>query len=135
MASNEAYNPQASNQPYQRVDSGIGVGAVAGSSIALASAAATDFGMSRFRQTRETGRTMSNENGNINIDSKALRKLSPEDRKAMGIDTMAPVEKRTVMGNTRGMLFGNSRLGKVARYAGYGLAGGGIGAVAGMYSE
>lgn len=124
-----------SNEPYQRVDNGVWGGILAGSSIALAGAGATDFALSRLPQTKTSGISIPIEGGTVNTSPEVMRRLSEEDKVRIRTEDMNVTKHPTRASQLRSRMFGNSRAGRLARYAGYGLAGGAIGGTIDFFSE
>lgn len=74
----------ASNEPYQRVDDGIGEGLVAGAVAGAAAIGGAKMILPRIPQTVKTAK-IDNDLGSINIDESVLKKLTDEQKAAMGI--------------------------------------------------
>lgn len=74
-----------SNEPYQRVDDGIGNGLIAGGIIGAAAYGGAYVGLPRMKQT-EPVLSMKNNAGSINIDPSLLKKMTDEQKAKMGID-------------------------------------------------
>lgn len=108
-----------SNEPYQRIRTDSAWNGMAiGSAVGLAGAAATDFGLSRMRQYGP-GATMTTNLGNVTISPEALKGLSSNDRKAMGVNQMESAELPTRARRAHQQMFGSGW----RRAASYGVAG------------
>jgi hypothetical protein len=75
-----------SNQPYQRVDDGVGAGLIGGAVVGAAGYGATAYGLPKMKQTSPSLR-MNNAGGSVNIDPNVLKGLSNDQRKKMGVNS------------------------------------------------
>lgn len=121
MESNQPFNSQVANEGYNRIDTNLGTSTLAGAGAAMTGAGAMDMAMRQFRQSKGMAHQAQKSEQQYN-SRKDLRHAAERESPSM-------------MGKTRGMMFGNSKFGKIARYAGYGLAGAGVGAGISLYDE
>lgn len=116
-----------SNQPYQRVDDGIGAGLIGGAVVGGALAGGAYFGLPHLRGRGKTVMSSSLKGGNVNIDPSVLKTLNAEQKAQMGIDES--FTERKLRGNKigkkmHGKMFGSGR--RAAVTGGISLLGGGI---------
>lgn len=115
-----------SNQPYNRVDDGIGTGLLGGAVVGGVGVLGASAAFPRMNQSKTTGvLTTNNAKGSVNIDPKVLSQLSDKQKVEHGIgDSFKKASKPTIANRLDKTMFGSGR--RTAVTAGAGIIGGAL---------